>query len=379
MPVDGVAAPATVEMSLGPDGALAIRLGGVWRLAADTPGVARVEEELASGPPRRVTVDLGAVTTWDTALVVFLSRLASLCRDRGVDLERSRVPGGLDRLLLLAQQPVSPPEPRAGPPALLERVGERTLSLRDRAADTAAFVGFTALAMGRFVLRRARYRPADLGLLVQGAGPDALPIVALVNFLVGIILAFVGITQLRRFGADHYVAEVVGIAVVRDMGALITAVVLAGRSGAAYAAQIASMQVTQEVDALRTLGISPVEFLVVPRVVALTLMMPFLTLFADAVGVLGGAAVGTTMLHQALAAYLRQTAASLTAGDVMGGLVKGATYGALVAVAGTLRGMQAERSSEQVGRAATQAVVTGITLIIGACGFFQYLFFLFGW
>jgi len=379
MPVDGVAAPATVEMSLGPDGALAIRLGGVWRLAAVTPGVARVEEELASGPPRRVTVDLGAVTTWDTALVVFLSRLASLCRDRGVDLERSRVPGGLDRLLLLAQQPVSPPEPRAGPPALLERVGERTLSLRDRAADTAAFVGFTALAMGRFVLRRARYRPADLGLLVQGAGPDALPIVALVNFLVGIILAFVGITQLRRFGADHYVAEVVGIAVVRDMGALITAVVLAGRSGAAYAAQIASMQVTQEVDALRTLGISPVEFLVVPRVVALTLMMPFLTLFADAVGVLGGAAVGTTMLHQALAAYLRQTAASLTAGDVMGGLVKGATYGALVAVAGTLRGMQAERSSEQVGRAATQAVVTGITLIIGACGFFQYLFFLFGW
>jgi len=379
MPVDGVAAPATVEMSLGPDGALAIRLGGVWRLAADTPGVARVEEELASGPPRRVTVDLGAVTTWDTALVVFLSRLASLCRDRGVDLERSRVPGGLDRLLLLAQQPVSPPEPRAGPPALLERVGERTLSLRDRAADTAAFVGFTALAMGRFVLRRARYRAADLGLLVQGAGPDALPIVALVNLLVGIILAFVGITQLRRFGADHYVAEVVGIAVVRDMGALITAVVLAGRSGAAYAAQIASMQVTQEVDALRTLGISPVEFLVVPRVVALTLMMPFLTLFADAVGVLGGAAVGTTMLHQALAAYLRQTAASLTAGDVMGGLVKGATYGALVAVAGTLRGMQAERSSEQVGRAATQAVVTGITLIIGACGFFQYLFFLFGW
>ena len=379
MPVDGVAAPATVEMSLGPDGALAIRLGGVWRLAAVTPGVARVEEELASGPPRRVTVDLGAVTTWDTALVVFLSRLASLCRDRGVDLERSRVPGGLDRLLLLAQQPVSPPEPRAGPPALLERVGERTLSLRDRAADTAAFVGFTALAMGRFVLRRARYRPADLGLLVQGAGPDALPIVALVNLLVGIILAFVGITQLRRFGADHYVAEVVGIAVVRDMGALITAVVLAGRSGAAYAAQIASMQVTQEVDALRTLGISPVEFLVVPRVVALTLMMPFLTLFADAVGVLGGAAVGTTMLHQALAAYLRQTAASLTAGDVMGGLVKGATYGALVAVAGTLRGMQAERSSEQVGRAATQAVVTGITLIIGACGFFQYLFFLFGW
>jgi phospholipid/cholesterol/gamma-HCH transport system permease protein len=271
------------------------------------------------------------------------------------------------------------PSPPAARPGILERVGRRALALRKRARDVAAFVGDTTLALLRFVGRRARFRGQDLGLLLQGAGPSALPIVALVNFLVGIILAFVGITQLRRFGAEYYVADIVGIAVVRDMAALITGVVLAGRSGAAYAAQLATMKVTQEIDALRTLGISPVEFLVVPRVIALTVMMPFLTLFADLMGVLGGAAVGTTMMNQPLAAYMRQTSQALTAGDVRGGLVKAATYGALVAITGTARGLEAERSSERVGEAATKAVVSGIVAIIAACGIFQYLFFLFGW
>jgi phospholipid/cholesterol/gamma-HCH transport system permease protein len=139
------------------------------------------------------------------------------------------------------------------------------------------------------------------------------------------------------------------------------------------------MKVTQEVDALQTLGISPIDFLVVPRLVALTLMLPFLTLFADLMGVLGGAAVGTTMMNQAFASYMRQTASSVTNGDIVGGLVKGATYGWLVALTGTMRGMEAERSSERVGEAATQAVVSGIVAIIAACGVYQYVFFLFGW
>jgi phospholipid/cholesterol/gamma-HCH transport system permease protein len=282
-------------------------------------------------------------------------------------------------MMALVQEPSLPPAappPRGG---LLDRLGRVAIRMRDRARDTATFVGETTVAFGRFVTGRARFRGQDLGLLFEGAGPGALPIVALVNFLVGIILAFVGITQLRRFGAEYYVADIVGIAVVRDMAALITGVVLAGRSGAAYAAQLATMKVTQEIDALRTLGISPVEFLVVPRVIALTVMMPFLTLFADLMGVLGGAAVGTTMMNQTLTAYMRQTSHSLTNGDVRGGLVKAATYGALVAITGTARGLEAERSSERVGEAATKAVVTGIVAIIAACGIYQYVFFLFGW
>ena len=267
--------------------------------------------------------------------------------------------------------------PRAG--SLLDRIGRAALRGRERARAVAGFVGETTRALWSFVTGRARFRGQDLGLLFEGAGPGALPIVALVNFLVGIILAFVGITQLRRFGAEYYVADIVGIAVARDMAALITAIVLAGRSGAAYAAQIATMKVTQEVDALRTLGISPVEFLVVPRLVALTLMMPFLTLFADLMGILGGAMVGTTMMNSPLAAYMRQTSQSVTTGDVVGGLAKSAVYGALIALTGTARGLEAERSSERVGEAATKAVVSGVVAIIAACGVFQYVFFLFGW
>jgi phospholipid/cholesterol/gamma-HCH transport system permease protein len=325
-----------------------------------------------------VRLEASAVADWDSGLVVFVFGLLTSCRARGIPVEHPDLPGTLDRMLALVQTSALPPVPPLPPGGLLERLGRRSLARREKVRAASLFAGETTLALSRMLTGRARFRGQDLGLLLEGAGPSALPIVALVNFLVGIILAFVGITQLRRFGAEYYVADIVGIAVVRDMAALITAIVLAGRSGAAYAAQLATMKVTQEVDALRTLGISPVEFLVVPRVVALTLMMPFLVLFADLMGVLGGAAVGTTMMNQALASYLRQTAHAVTTGDIIGGLAKAATYGALVALTGTARGLQAERSSEQVGVAATEAVVTGIVAIIIACGIYQYVFFLFG-
>jgi len=371
--------PAAIEMSRVDGSVLSVRLDGAWRLAGDLPPVADVEEALSREGAASVRVDASGVADWDSGLVVFLFGLLESCRRRGVALEYRGLAGSLERMLALVQAPAHPPAPPPPRGPWLERLGKRALRWRDKARASSLFLGETTIALVRFPLGRARFRGQDLGLLLEGAGPSALPIVALVNFLVGIILAFVGITQLRRFGAEYYVADIVGIAVVRDMAALITAIVLAGRSGAAYAAQLATMKVTQEVDALSTLGISPVEFLVVPRVVALTFMMPFLVLFADLMGVLGGAAVGTTMMNQALSGYLRQTAHSVTTGDIVGGLVKSATYGALVALTGTARGLAAERSSEQVGAAATQAVVTGIVAVIAACGIYQYVFFLFGW
>jgi phospholipid/cholesterol/gamma-HCH transport system permease protein len=371
--------PAAMETSLEDGATLVVRLRGAWRLAGVLPGASDVDRELAATPPSSLRVDASGIAGWDSGLVVFLYGVLEACRARGVPVTHAGLPGTLERMLALVQESALPPTVPAAGGGWLERLGRRALAWRERARAMALFVGETTLALGRFVVGRARFRGVDLGLLFEGAGPGALPIVALVNFLVGIILAFVGITQLRRFGAEYYVADIVGIAVTRDMAALITAVVLAGRSGAAYAAQIATMKVTQEVDALRTLGISPVEFLVVPRLVALTVMMPFLTLFADLMGVLGGAAVGTTMMNQALAAYLRQTSHSVTTGDIAGGLVKSAVYGALIAVTGTARGLEAERSSERVGEAATKAVVTGVVAIIAACGVFQYVFFLFGW
>jgi phospholipid/cholesterol/gamma-HCH transport system permease protein len=370
--------PAAIELTRVDGSVLGVRLLGAWRLAEDLPPVADVERELSRQPAATVRVDASGVGEWDSGLVVFLFGLLESCRARGVAVEHPALPGTLERMLALVQASALPEKPQAPHRGWLERLGRRALGWREKGRAASLFLGETTIGLARFLIGRARFRGQDLGLLLEGAGPSALPIVALVNFLVGIILAFVGITQLRRFGAEYYVADIVGIAVVRDMAALITAIVLAGRSGAAYAAQLATMKVTQEVDALSTLGISPVEFLVVPRLVALTVMMPFLVLFADLMGVLGGAAVGTTMMNHPLSGYLRQTAQSVTTGDIVGGLVKAATYGALVALTGTARGLAAERSSEQVGVAATQAVVTGIVAVIAACGIYQYVFFLFG-
>ncbi len=371
---------ATVELRRADDASLLVRLGGAWRLAEGLPRVDDIARELDRSRAPRVTVDASGLVAWDTALVVFVGTVLDGCRARGIPVDSRGLPPEVGRLLQIAQETAAAPAARAGArPSGIERLGVHALKRHEQVGEAIAFVGDTALALGRFGRRRARFRSQDLWLLVQQSGAEALPIVALVNFLVGIILAFVGITQLRFFGAESYVADIVGIAVARDMGALITGVTLSGRSGGAFAAQIATMKVTQEVDALRTFGFSPVEFLVVPRILALTAMTPFLTLFADATGILGGAAVGTTMLHQSLGGYLRQTALVVTAGDVVGGLVKGATYGLLIALTATHRGMQAERSAARVGDAATQAVVTGIVAIIAACGVYQYVFFLLGW
>jgi phospholipid/cholesterol/gamma-HCH transport system permease protein len=370
---------ATVEVRRAADASLLVRLGGSWRLADRLPHADEVARELERSRAPSVTIEGAGLGAWDSALVAFVADVLDGCRARGVPVDARGLPAEVGRLLDVTQEAPAAAERAASSAGPVERVGVRALRRHGQARDALAFVGETTLALGRFVGGRARVRAQDLWLLVQRSGAEALPIVALVNFLVGIILAFVGITQLRRFGAEAFVADIVGISVVRDMGALITGVVLAGRSGGAFAAQIATMKVTQEIDALRTFGLPPMEFLVVPRVLALTAMTPLLTLFADATGVLGGAAVATTMLRQPFAGYLRQTAVAVTAGDLVGGLVKGATYGLLVAVTATLRGMQAERSAERVGDAATAAVVTGIVSIIAACGVYQYVFFLFGW
>jgi phospholipid/cholesterol/gamma-HCH transport system permease protein len=188
----------------------------------------------------------------------------------------------------------------------------------------------------------------------------------------------VGAAQLQAFGAAIFVANLVGIAVVRDMAAIMTAIVMAGRSGAAFAASLGTMQSNQEIDALRTAGISPIDYLVLPRVIALVLMMPLLALFADAVGVLGGAVVGMVMLDLSATRYLEQTREALTMGYLLGGLFKATVYGALVAIAGCWRGMLSGRTAAAVGQATTSAVVVGILLIISAAGLFAVVFYVLG-
>ena len=372
--------PPALALNRSGDGVLQMRLSGAWQLRADVPSASIVERELTAAPPRRVTFDTTQLSAWDSGLLTFLTTVSELCTQLKIPTERDGLPSGVRRLLALAE---AVPE-RAGArqetvaASWLARVGMGFLNFREPALEMLAFIGELAVVFGKFVRRRARFRTTDLLLLIQQTGADALGIITLISFLVGLILAFVGAVQLLQFGASIYVADLVGIAMVREMGAMMTGIVMAGRTGAAFAAQLGSMKVNQETDALSTMGISPLEFLVLPRVLALCLMMPLLCLYSDLMGILGGMVVGVTMLKLPLLVYYHETAKAVGVGDLIGGVFKGSVYGVLIAISGCLRGMQCGNSSAAVGEAATSAVVTGIVFIITACGIFSVVFYVLG-
>jgi phospholipid/cholesterol/gamma-HCH transport system permease protein len=371
---------AALGLARRPDGALVLQLQGAWHLTAGIPSPAPLDQELDAVPPPRVAFDASRLAGWDSGLLTFLVDVSERCRKRGVAVEEAGLPAGVQRLMALAE---AVPE-RAGArreavaPSLLARVGAASLGVRDAAVDSLDFLGRATEAIGRFAAARARYRGSDFWLLVQEAGAGALGIVTLVSFLVGAILAFVGAVQLEQFGAQIYVADLVGIGMVRDMGAMMAAIVMAGRTGATYAAQLGSMKVNQEIDALATLGLSPIEFLVMPRMLALALMMPLLGLYADFVGILGGAAVGIGMLKLPVLVYYHETAKAVQLGSLAGGVIKAGVYGVLIAIAGCSNGLRCGNSSSAVGEATTKAVVAGIVSIITACGLFAVAFYVLG-
>jgi phospholipid/cholesterol/gamma-HCH transport system permease protein len=360
---------------------LVIRIAGRWDLMNGLAPVVPLEAELRrEPPPSRVAFDVGQLGPWDSSILTFLALVSDTCRERGVALDATALPTGLHNLLDLA---VAVPE-RAGArkelstPPYLERLGARALAVVAEGGETLSFLGSMTLASVQLVRRNARYRASDLWLLIQQCGGEALPIVTLISFLVGVILAFVGAVQLKQFGAQIYVANLVGVAMTREMGALMSAILMAGRTGASFAAELGTMKVTQELDAFTTAGFSIPEFLVLPRVMALVLMMPLLCLYADFVGILGGATIGVGMLDLSWTMYLGQTTHAVRLGDTVGGLFKSAVYGGLIAGAGCVRGLQAGSSASAVGRAATSAVVTSMVAIIVACGVFAFLFYALG-
>ena len=349
------------------DERLQIRLAGRWSSPDRPPPVSRVEEGLDE-KVRRIefeTEDLGA---WDSALLTFLLGVARLAESRGIELCSDGLPPGASRLLSLATAvpEASDAKLATAETPWLERIGQTALKARDEARRMTTFVGEVVLALGRLVSGRARVRSADLLLLIQECGAQALPIVTLISFLVGLILAFIAAIQLRQFGAQIYVADLVGLGMAREMGAMMTGIILAGRTGAAFAAQLGTMTVNEEIDALKTFGISPIDFLVLPRMLALVLMMPLLVLYADVVGIFGGVAVGVGVLDLNFAEYMEETRLALDAMDFLTGLVKGTVYGVAIALAGCFRGMESGRSSAAVGEATTRAVVTSIVLIVVA-------------
>ncbi len=357
---------AELSLCRGEDAALVVRLEGAWLLGKPRPSALEVDREFARGGIVRVAFDTRRLGPWDSGLLAFLTQILGQCRARTVATDLSGLPPGIQRLLALAE---AVPE-RAGAravevrPGLLARVGSAVLRLSEGLVEWFRFIGELTLAIGRMARLRASFPRADFAYLVQQAGAEALGIVTLVSFLVGLILAFMGALQLLRFGASIYVADLVGIGMSREMGAVMTAVVMAGRTGAAYAAQLGTMKVTQEIDALTTFGFNPIEYLVLPRILALCLMMPLLCLYSDLMGLFGGIVVGTGMLDLSIAQYWKETVAAVHLTDFGLGLFKALLFGVLIALAGCLRGTQSGRSASAVGDAATEAVVTSIVLII---------------
>jgi phospholipid/cholesterol/gamma-HCH transport system permease protein len=356
-------------------GAAVVRIGGDWRLRHGMPATAPVERAIEAAGARAIRLE-AAVGRWDSSLVSFVLHLEEYCGAHQIAIERGALPDGLVRMIALAQAVPEKRDARAADSrsALLDRVGAAVLEKFAGFGDFMEFLGEASIALGRMCVGRARFRRSDLLEAIQDCGANALGIVTLISYLVGVILAFMGAIQLQQFGAAIYVADLVAIGMVREMGAMMTGIIMSGRTGAAFAARLGTMKVTQEIDALATMGIPPMEFLTAPRIVALVLMMPLLCLYADLVGILGGATVGFTMLNLSLNTYLRESSAAILTATLIGGLVKSVVYGVLIALAGCYEGFRCGNSSSAVGDAATRAVVESIVAIVVACGVFAVLF-----
>jgi len=355
---------------------LEVVLAGDWQITQPRPSWALLRPTVK---PRRVIPRIQDVGQWDTSLLLFLYEIEQWTRAEGAEFDPAALPEKIRGLLsqFATAHDASPPVDRSA--RFLTSVGGATLQTWNRARVASAFVGESVLALARLVRSPRGFRWSDCLDQMQQCGAMALPIVSLISFLVGLIMAYQAAVQLRQFGADIYVADLVGLSVVREMGPMMAAIILAGRTGAAFAATLANMRANEEIDALETLGISAVRFLVLPRLIALTVMMPLLTLYANGVGILGGMAVGAGVLEIPPAAYWIQTQSIIDLSDVTSGLLKSLAFGLLIALSGCLRGLQAERSAAGVGRAATSAVVTSILFIIVADALFAVVFNILGW
>lgn len=359
------------------DTLLQVRLSGSWSWSAPSPGLP--EEPLWAGLSGvRLTAE--GISESDGALLAWLISFSRAASARGLTLDSGGLPEGTQRLLALALAvPPRTDHPTDAAPGFFASLGLIALHLWADLPRALRFTGEITQSFGRLLVGKARFRRRDLLWLIEANGPRALPISSLISFLVGTILAYMGAVQLAQFGAQIYIADLVAIGMVREIGALMTGVILAGRTGAAYAAQIGTMQVNEEIDAYRTLGLSPVDYLVLPRLIALVLMVPLLTLYAGVVGIGAGMLIATTVFGVGIREYLHETVLALSWTHILIGMFKGTVYGALVAFAGCWRGMECGRSAQAVGEATTSAVVTSILLITVSASVLTILFQRLGW
>jgi phospholipid/cholesterol/gamma-HCH transport system permease protein len=379
------AGPPPQAVWAGADGAWTLKLSGDWRASA---------QALPAPPPAmkqgRLAVAADSLGHWDARLASWLWQQLSGIDQRRVELDLSALPAGLQHILALALPPPAAPAgagagARAGAGASAARRRLRrpgwvaALGGQARAAwrdgrETLSFVGEVLLSCGRLLRGRSDMRAADLAWQIEQTGPRSVPIVSLVAGLVSLIVAYMGAAQLELYGAQIYVANLVTVGVVREIAALITGIILAGRVGAAFAAQIGSMRANEEIDALSTLGVDATDYLVMPRLLAMVLMAPLLTAYAALVGVAAGWTVAVVIYGVEPLDYLMRSGQALTLTHVLIGLFKGVVYAVLVALAGCRQGLAAGRSAQDVGQATTRAVVQGIVWIAVAASALTVVF-----
>ena len=360
---------------------LRVALKGDWLLEAAHPHSRDLVPRLDSNPDlRRIGYETAELGDWDTGLVTFLVGLERAARERGAEVDHAGLPEGARRLVDLAfavaeRQGARRQEAREG---IVSRLGQACLAAFAEARRSVVFLGELSLSFGRLLRGKAVYERSDLAVTIQEVSFEALGIISVVGFLVGVILGFIGAVQFQQFGAGIYTANLVGLGIVRELGPIMAGIIMAGRTGAAFAAHIGTMKVNEEIDALRTLGIDPIDYLVLPRALALMLMMPLLTLYADLLGILGGTAVSLGLLDVTAGLFLEQLRGALGFSDLAGGLFMAAVFGVLVALAGCQRGIECGTSAQAVGKATTSAVVTGIVAIIAACSVLNWVYVVLG-
>jgi phospholipid/cholesterol/gamma-HCH transport system permease protein len=332
-------------------------------------------DSLAALPAgRTLGFDITGLGRWDSGLIEFLWDARRTAVASGLTVDSAALPDSARKLLgLLPDRVTEPKPPRHRRFQPVRWVGGRTIGLLNEVGVLSSLLAATGTGGIRALTGQARMRAVDLLGNIRDAGPSALIIVSVVNFLIGAILAFVGAVQLRKFAADIYVADLVGLALVREMAAVMTAIIMAGRTGGAYAARIATMQGNEEIDALQVIGIPVSDYIVLPSILALVFTMPFLYLYGCLVGMIGGFVVSIAMLTITGPGYFYQTLGAVAFDQFVFGFVKSVAFAILIGVTSCRIGLKAGRSAADVGMAATQAVVTGIVGVIALDALFAVL------
>lgn len=373
------AGPALVEM--GQNGrTLIASVRGDWKLGLPAPRFDQlIESHPGSATAQTIQFDAADLGTWDSSLLSSLLQGMDYCKTHDIEFREEGLPHDIAALLGLARAvPEKEIEPRKEKATLAASLGEKGLVAYEEALVSITFAGEVTEGFVRLFTLRARMRWRDFWAVVQSNSSGALPIVTLISFLVGLIIAFLGAVVLRRFGAGYYVSYLVGYGMLREMAALMTGIIMAGRTGAAFAAELGSMKITEEIDAFETMGVSPVDYLVLPRVLGLFVTMPLLTIYSMFVGIIGGLLVSVTLLDLSPTQFIGGLLTPVTLSDGLLGVFKGMVFGLIIGVVGCMRGMQTGSDAGAVGRAATSAVVTGITLIIVANAIVDWLTALLG-